>query len=341
MPSESTNVYDFTHWYSFAQAERNKLAYWQVDQGALYAVRFLVQNWITDASLPRTANMWGLRDVGGALMADIADYNVRGITLMHAAPGATLAVMSAGQITDMTQMQADAGTWVVDLVISATASSTVLWASNASWLAYVANVLGNMGYGTPNVSLMGVVTVHCSDNTSICRPFGVDDPNPAQTSQTEAFWLGMPDLFRGWIPKAKSDQIKALAKVNPNDPQIALLMKGSISSLDAYNDSRVKQCVGLGGQQMAIGFHDHVGLDGDLIPIFKCSDGGSGLITPDNVEPGPPAVDPELDDIPSPLTGEPAGFGGLLRLSTNQKLVLGVFVAAGFLIGHRLRRIGQ
>lgn len=317
MATLDSTAYDFNHWYVFAQAERTKLVVWSVDVGAIYVVRFLVQNWISDDSLPRTAAMWNLKDIGAAFTFDIPDYNVKGITLMHIAPGQQMYIMQAGQMASMSQVTADAGTWVVDVVFTATKDSHVTWASNSSWIAYVAQKLGALGHGQPNVSLMGLVTIHCGPNASICTLMGVDDPDPGLTQEVSSYWQGMPDLLRCTIDDKKV-------------PHVALL--------DAYRDSQVKLCVGLGGSQLAIGFHDHVGLSGTLIPVFRCTDGSSGLIDPTNVVPGP---DPTNSDLPPPdaLVSPQTGVAGLAKLTTNQKLVLGAFALGGFLLGAKWFRM--
>lgn len=316
MATTDSNVYDFNHWYVFAQAERTKLINWSVDKGAIYAVRFLIQNWITDESIPRTPEMWNLKDVSAALAFDIPDYNVKGVTLMHIAPGATLLTMQPGQMVDMTQAIADKGTWIVDVVFTATSDSNVLWAKNAQWIAYVSKALTKIGYSSPNVSLMGLMTVHCGPNASVCTLLGVDDPNPQQTQEVSSYWQSVPDMLRITLDDKKEPHL---------------------TPLSIYNEWFPKLCVGQDGLQVAVGFHDAVGSYGTLMPVCGCI--GSGA-TQCNRKTGPD-VDPHDTDLPPPdeLVNPPAGFASLGSMTTNQKLVLGAFVLGGFLLAMRWGRM--
>ncbi|MFA4971456.1 MAG: hypothetical protein WC683_02500 [bacterium] len=313
MQTPASSGFNLTRWYFYADAESTKQAAWSVDRDALYVVRFFVKNWSRESQLSTSGgasgSSWKLfKNLCGVLARSIERYTVRGVTMLHVAKmtdqiGVLAPLWSLDRLG---WMDTDEGSWIIDLVIRADDDQTIFKPELGVWTAEVAKALAGAGYQSPSVHVMGIVTLHCGPSTSVCRLNTPQDSTPEITAEVESYWMGMPDLIRVTLPKAELDAGKT-------EPHTELL--------DPYVDwSTKRSCIGYGGAQYAIGLHDHIGLYGELKPIFECSG------TKETI----------LDDIAKAVPKAAATVAGF---STSQKIVVGIFVLAGFVIGVKWRRM--
>ena len=306
MQTPASSGFNLTRWYFYAQAESTKQVAWSMDRDALYVVRFLVKNWSTEPRIPASDLAWrAFKPLCGVLARDIEQYMVRGVTVLRIAKTAeNVGVLeTVWGVPRLGWTDTDDASWIIDLVIRAGKDQTIFKPDLGMWSAQVASALAGLGLGTPSVQVMGIVTLHCGPSTSMCRLQDPEDSTPEITVEVESYWMGMPDLVTVTLPKSEIDA----GKLEPN-----------FNFSDEYRKWEPRSCIGYGGAQFAVGLHDHIGLYGELKPVFECTG------TKETI----------LDDIKKAV---PKAASAVAGLSTNQKLVIGIFVLAGFVAGARWR----